>query len=707
MSLPKQNRRAWLAFTLLPLLGHAEATLEEVVVSATRLREQAQVDVPASVTVLDSQTLTDSAQQHFEEVLAQVPNLNWAAGSSRPRYFQLRGIGEREQYEGAPNSSVGFLIDDIDFSGIGMAATLFDVDQVEVLRGPQGTRLGANALAGIVAIRGAEPEDEFSVSTLAEIGDYGTHSGGVMATGPMDSLDSAWRVAAQRYVSDGFRRNAFLSRDDTNDRDETTARAKWRWQASDSAQLDLTYLYADLANGYDAFSIDNSRVTLSDDPGEDSQRVHAGAAKWRNRFASGLELTGIVTALDSNSVHAFDGDWGNASSWAPYTYDFVYRADRDRRTTTQELRLASSSDNSFAWLAGVYASQLREDIGEVSRGLLIDPDPVFGYTFAVDEYLNSAFDADTVAAFAQLDGKFASRWRWSLGLRQETRDAQYEDAGNWGGDPNRLTRDNRRRDSMWGGNGSITFAMSQHANLYAGIARGYKAGGFNLGSARATQAEFEPEFLWNYELGVKSDAADGRVYVDIVLFYMDREDVQVRSGRQLVPGDPNSFVFFTANAANGKNYGVESSIRWLPIDALELGGSLGLLRTNVVGLIDGDGNALPEREQAHAPNYQAQLNATWRGWGGWMMRIDAFAQDNYYFDIDHNQQSVPYGLLHFKLGYEAEHWSVHGWVRNVFDEAYATRGFFFGNEPPDFADKLYVQNGEPRTVGISARWSLR
>jgi outer membrane receptor protein involved in Fe transport len=320
--------------------------------------------------------------------------------------------------------------------------------------------------------------------------------------------------------------------------------------------------------------------------------------------------------------------------------------------------------------------------------------------------LSSAFDADTVAAFAQIDGAFAGRWRWSFGLRQETRKAEYEDAGNWGGDPNRITRDNERRDSMWGGNGSLTLMLSERTNGYAGVARGYKAGGFNLGSARATQAEFEPEYLWNYELGVKTLLSDW-LYVDVVAFYMDREDVQVRSGRQLIAGDPNSFVFFTANAADGKNYGVEGSFRWAPNDALVFGGSLGLLRTSVAGLIDGDGNPLPERDQAHAPNYQVQLNATWRGLGGWMARIDAFAQDDFYFDMDHNQQSESYGLMHLRVGYEAEQWSVHGWVRNAFDESYATRGFHFGNEPPDFAAKLYVQNGDPRTVGVSASWSLR
>jgi outer membrane receptor protein involved in Fe transport len=140
--------------------GESAAALDEVVVTAT-LRATPALEVPASVTVLDTATLQDAGQQHFEDVLALVPNMNWAGDTSRPRYFQLRGIGELEQYQGAPNPSVGFLIDDIDFSGLGSAATLFDVDQVEVLRGPQATRYGANALAGLIYVTSAQPEEQF------------------------------------------------------------------------------------------------------------------------------------------------------------------------------------------------------------------------------------------------------------------------------------------------------------------------------------------------------------------------------------------------------------------------------------------------------------------------------------------------------------------------------------------------------------------
>lgn len=92
-------------------------------------------------------------QPEFSEIIALTPNFTWAGGSAAPRFFQIRGIGELEQYEGAPNPSVGLVFDDLDLSGLGLPMTLFDVEQVEVLRGPQATRFGANGLAGAISLR--------------------------------------------------------------------------------------------------------------------------------------------------------------------------------------------------------------------------------------------------------------------------------------------------------------------------------------------------------------------------------------------------------------------------------------------------------------------------------------------------------------------------------------------------------------------------
>lgn len=689
------------------VLAADNQVLEEVVVTAT-LREQTLLDTPVSITVLDERTLRDAGRQHFEDVLAAVPNLNWAGGTSRPRFFQIRGIGEREQYEGAPNPSVGFLVDDIDFSGIGMPATLFDVGRIEVLRGPQGMRYGANALAGLIVLRGEEPADELGFATEVSYGEYASESVGAVATGPVEALNSAWRVSVQRYTSDGYRRDVFLHRDDTNGRDELTGRAKWRWRPSDDTTVDLTWLHAKLDNGYDGWSIDNTRVSLADRPGKDSQTSDGASLRVDTKAGSLGRLTVIAAGADSDMDYSFDGDWGNAQSWAPFTYDYFYRALRSRKTRSAEVRLASpdsQAPGSIEWLVGVYTLDLQEDLDETSVGVYVDPfdDANSG---SDDDHLFSSYDARNVAAFGQVDGWLSERWGWSFGLRGEQRTADYRDRGIKSGEP-RAT-DAAQRDRMWGGQATLHFDPSERLRLFTTVSRGYKAGGFNLGQAALLRAQFDPEYLWSIDVGAKGEWLERRLYADVTAFYMKRTDMQVSTGVQLDPvGDPNSYFFYTDNASGGRNLGLESSVRWRLTSQIEVGGTLGLLRTRYYGYRP-TGEDLSARDQAHAPRYQASLNATWRHPLGWMARVDVSAVDSFYFDVPPNPtRSTSYALTNLKIGYEADRWSVYAFGRNVFDRDYAVRGFFFGNEPPAFENKRYVQLGEPQQFGVTARWEFR
>lgn len=686
-----------------------EDVLEEVIVTAT-LRQQALVDVPASITVLDERTLRDAGRQHFEDVLSGVPNLHWAGGTSRPRYFQIRGVGEREQYVGAPNPSIGFLIDDIDFSGIGMPATLFDVERIEVLRGAQGLRYGANALAGLIVMRGQEPSDQFNVATEASVGEYDSESAGLAATGPVESLNSAWRVAVQRYRSDGFRDDSYLRRDDTNDRDELTARAKWRWRPSEDTQVDLTWLHADLDNGYDGWSIDNSRRSLADRPGKDAQKSDGASLRVQTDAGSIGRLSVVASASDSDIDYSFDEDWGNAQSWAPYTYDYFYRSLRNRKARSIEARLTSDAAQSagdIAWLAGVYALDVDERVDESRVGVYVDPfEPDF--SGSTNDLLHSQYDATNVAVFGQLEGWLTQRWGWSFGLRGEQRSADYRERGFMTGATRATVAEEDER--MWGGQATLHFDPQDHLRLFATLSRGYKAGGFNLGRGALIRPRFAPEYLLSLDVGAKGEWLDGRLYADVTAFYMKRDDMQVSTGVQI--DALSGYFFITDNASTGKNLGVESSVRWRVGEQWEIGGTLGLLRTQYSGYRRTVAD-LSDRDQAYAPEYQVSVNATWRHPLGWMARVDVSAVDDYYFDVpsddprENNHRADASALTHVKAGYEADRWSVYAWARNVFDEDYVIRGFYFANEPPFLESKRYTQLGEPRQFGITARWEFR
>lgn len=709
---------AFVAFFLtIALLGRsahaADSTatadgLQEVVVSATLLRDEPVQSVPASITVLDSATLKAIGEQHFEDVIGMVPNLNWSGDTNRPRYFQIRGIGELDEYQGAPNPSVGFLIDDIDFSGIGTVGTLFDMDHIEVLRGPQGTRYGANALGGLIAMQSAAPADEFGARVELSGGDYDTRSYGAMVTGPVSALDSSFRIAVQQYSSDGFYRNEYLGRDSTDGDDELTLRARWRFQPADDLRLDLTVFDIRVNDGYDAWDLANNRVTQTDQPGQDAQDSAAGSLKVTYSGLGPTTLTFIGTFANSHIRYSFDSDFGNPVLWAPITYQYSDSQVRERRTHSLELRLANTTAAPVNWLVGLYQLDLSESLADSEPGLYADPNDPASDSDSLN-VTDSHFHSVNLAVFAALDGMLGHRWHWTVGARAERRSADYHDVSDDLNDPDSLTHAFAPVDHLWGGNASLEYQATPGQNLYLSLGRGYKAGGFNLGPGLpGNQILFQPESDVNLETGYKADLFTHRLRVDADVFYTHRTGLQLQTGEQLVPNDPTTFVLYNVNAPSGRNYGVESDLAWTPVDVIELGASMGLLNSSYHGLTL-NGEALPDRALPHAPSWQGSLSATLHGTGGVYLRADLTGRGSFYYDLPalDPYTSHAYVLLNLKAGVIRDRWSADVWVRNVTDRNYAVRGFYFGDVPPDFANQQFVQLGAPRQVGATVSYSFK
>ena len=593
---------------------------DEMIVST--FRETGAERLPASVTVIDAATLQKTSVQHFEELIAQVPNLNFSGDGNRARYFQIRGIGELEQYQGAPNPSVGFIVDDIDLSGLGSAATLFDIDQVDVLRGPQGSRFGANALAGLIYVKSAEPTETFESRIEATAGSEDTWGLGGVVSGPAGDA-AAYRVSLNQFKSDGFQRNVTLGRDDTNGYDELTGRAKLRVTLGEDWRLDLTGLYADIDNGYDAFAVDNNgSVTFSDKPGEDAQETVAGSLRVTGSLPAGMTFIGITGAAATDWTFSFDGDWGSDEFWdtpefGNSIYDFFQSTDRERDTVSQEFRLLSGDDSRLLgvvdWLVGVYGLRLDEDLAQFDAFR----DGV-GCVQPCESNFASRYEADTLAVFGELGLPFATNWQLDLGLRVERWEAEYTD------DNVRFSPD----DELWGGHVNLGYQWTEAALLYGRIARGYKAGGFNLDpNTPADFVFFADESLLNYELGVKILAADGNVRADLAIYVMDRDDAQVRTSVQVTPGDPNSFFFLTDNAEDVRNLGLETSLDWQVLENWQLFGALGLQDTEIRSFPGAA--ALEGRSLAHAPAWNFQLGAEWQQQQGWFVRGDVTGMDEF------------------------------------------------------------------------------
>jgi iron complex outermembrane receptor protein len=696
------QRRILAALTLGCLtatLAYADDDLDEVVITAS-LRPTSVANLAQSVTVLDRDTLQTAGVQHFEDVLGLIPDLNWAAGTSRPRFFQLRGIGEVEQYQGAPNPSVGLLIDDIDFSGVGMPATLFDTQQIEVLRGPQGTSYGANALAGLINVRTADPGSQFELHGELTGGTYDTRAIGLVVGDGLESGEAGWRVAAQQYRSDGFRHDVFYNMNTSNGYDEGTLRGKLHWQISPALQADLTLMHVNIDNGYDAWSIYNTYNTYSNQPGRDAQLSNGLALRLVASIDGVGELRSVSSIASSSIVYSFDGDWGNDGLWGPYApYDYFQSDNRDRRTFAEDLRITGDPSRALfgavRWLAGVYALRLTE-----SDHLAYVFDDT--YNGAGSSTLDSFYGATNLALYGSLDADLGPRSSVSAGLRLERREAHYEDSAD------AATPFPRQGNDMLGGNLSWTRSIGDGKHLYATLARGYKGGGFNIGSQiLSEQRSFGPESLWNLETGLKYARAGSALQLQVDLFYMRRQHMQVYLSQQLQPNNPLAFVFFNQNAADGENFGLESQGSYRLDDHWQISGSAALLHTRYLG-VSGvfDSLAIDGRAQPFAPGYELSAAVEYRTLQGWFARLDSHALDSFYYYTSDAQTSHSYHLENLRLGYRRGAWTASAWLRNLFGVHYAQQGFYFGLVPPNFPTQSFLQQGDPRQFGVTIDYDL-
>lgn len=689
MSLQRLFIRRLLAISTLPCASFvcAQPVLEEIIVTAD-FRQAAVDDIPASIAVVDAEVMARKNAQHLEDILLNAPNVNLASGASRARFIQIRGIGERGQFSEPLNSSVGVMIDGVDFSGIGTAGMLYDMEQVEVLMGPQGTRYGSNALAGLINMQTKAPQPETGYGVQLQAANAGERGVAGFLTGPATD-DLFFRVSGQKLESDGFSNNLFFGRP-TNTREETTLRGKLRWFMTDTEQLDFTAAMIDLDNGYDAFSLDNIRDTLSDEPGFDRQDSKLASINFSTSRLDPFALEVLGGFAVSDIAYGYDEDWVY-TGFHPFEYSSTDKYYRDRETISGEVRLVSSDAGALlggrtSWVAGIYS--LHQDV-DLARD----------YTF-LPALFTSRFIIDRLAVYADTTTTLTDRLSLDIGLRSERFSAEYQDSNGLNFSPN---------DDLFGGKISLNYALPGSSLLYASASRGYKSGGFNTdGSLDADLREFSAETLWNYEAGFKGLLLDNRLQMQAALFWMDRDDVQISSSTVRMRTDGSSeFIDFIGNAAGGTNRGVEVSAQWQSADNWSLYGNLGLLDADYEDFINSAGDNLDGRQQAHAPDYQYTVGMAYDFDANLSLDVNVQGRDAFYFSDSHDVRSDSYALLNASLRYQRDAMTVTLWGRNLTDEDYFVRGFYFGNDPrDDYTAKGYTQLGEPVRYGLTVNFDF-
>ena len=670
-------------------------TLDPIVVSSD-FREKTLSQTTNSVTVIGEEKLYDKSSQAFEEVIGQVPNVNFTSGASRAHYIQIRGIGERSQFSTPVNPSVGINIDGIDFSQSALGVTMFDVKQIEVLKGPQGTTFGANGMAGVINIQSNEPTKETQGHIEATVGDYNTQAFGVAVGGTLIEDVLLGRISVYKNSSDGFMENSFLNKEDTQNIDELTTKAQLRWFASDNHTIDLNFIHLDVDNGYDAFTFDNSRTSHADEPGRDTQKTNAFALKSTYQVNPKMHLISKVSHSTSDLEYSYDEDWSYVGEFddSLYPYSSFDQYLRDRKLTDVDVRLVSDADGrifngSTDWTIGAYYKDSTEDLTR-------------NYTY-LDGAFTSNYETQNKAIYGQLDTAINTKLTLVTGLRVEAWEAQYNDS-----DAVAIDTD----ETLVGGKIGLNYQEASNRLYYVNLSKGYKPGGVNADNSLNSEARaYETETLWNLEAGLNSNHFDNTLISRLNIFYGKRKDQQVKSSVVNVREDGSTqFIDYLANAAEGTYYGLESTLNYYPTESLHLYSSIGLLQAEFDDYVDPNPSAIDMngRAPAQSPEYQYNVGFGYNFAASWIFKANVEGKGSYYFSNRHNAESDSYTLVNSSLEYTHGDFSVALWVRNIADTEYQVRGFgSFGNNPGNgYETELYTQQGAPRTAGLTVSYDF-
>jgi outer membrane receptor protein involved in Fe transport len=502
------------------------------------------------------------------------------------------------------------------------------------------------------------------------------------------------RVAVQQSESDGFRRNLTLNRD-TNARDELSARLRLTWNPNPLWRWEAAVVVADFDNGFDEFALDNNgKNTYSDQPGRDAQRSVAASLRGSYSGWDGVRFSTVTSGAHTRSRYSYDDDW-TAASYMGFS-DLV----RSRWVVNQELRLDSNPTTATTgwvkrWTLGAFYS----DVGEWSRYTNEDPWDLRG--------LKTVYQAENASLFGQIQHDFTPSSRLIVGLRTERIElsgdglkTRYE---KWSGNTRTPVAIHPSfDDTLFGGKLTLEHDLSDHELVFASVTRGYKAGGVNVDARIDVTTDpliYDTETLWNWEAGLRGHWI-AQLTGEVTAFYTQRQDTQVRDSA----GFGGSYRFFTDNGGDSHVYGLEASGAYAFTKAWSLRGSLALMRSELDRFTLSNGNTGGGRVLANTPRYGYTVGIRYDEGSGFFGSVDLIGRAKQFDSNNQNESRRAFRIVNASIGYAWDRWAFTVWAKNLLDEEYDKRVYFFGNEDPDYIETRYEDRADPRQIGVTAAY---
>ncbi len=679
--------------------------LEEIVVTAQRRAENTQ-DVPLTVSAISASALNSINATTLQDVALLVSGFQGPGTSDRTEPH-LRGIGTQYSTPGNENA-VAFYIDDIYITDLNNALLqLNDVDQVEVLKGPQGTLFGRNTTGGLISITTRTPGDKFEAEAQAGYANFETASGSVYLAGPISEHIAANLSVADTHQGTGWGTNLADGQPAYKTDRDLAARSKWVFDFSGDTKLTLIGDYAEHlgSDGQDQRQIAGT-TSLFGTPGI--------ATGWNiNSDVDGhtnAQTRGLSARLDHDfgfaTLSSITGYRGNSQEYAKLDGDLtplplvIVSQALTTSTYSEELKLASQSGGPFVWTTGLYYYHSKDDSAVNSSGLAL---PV------LDAFADGHQTTKSYALYAQGTHAVSDSTHFTLGGRytREDRDLEQGASVTVPGPVVIPAPNSAARQS----NNPVTWrvALDNHLSRdvmdYVSVSRGFKSGGFNL--LTPGSPAFAPETLTTYEIGLKSLMLDRRVRVNLAAFYNDYSNIQVAkygvASIELV------------NGATAKTYGLDADFEVLLTQHFTISGGLEALHATFTRFEDAtistplptggysqvqgsvDGNHLPQ-----APDFSGTVLGTYSiptQAGEFRLAASYAYNSETFFEPDNRLSQGAYGLVGASLLWidPSKHLTVQGWGKNLTNEQVAAA------EGTNVLNTVIALNA-PRTYGVTVAY---
>ncbi|WP_317930423.1 TonB-dependent receptor [Halioxenophilus sp. WMMB6] len=724
------------------------AQIEEVVVTAQK-RSQDLQDVPIAVTAMNADMLKDAGISNVTGIAARTPGFSMGEFNPAQPQLYIRGIGSNGDGAASGEQSVAMFIDGVYVNrSAGTGLELFDIQSIEVLRGPQGTLWGKNAIAGAINVTTRKPSDQFEAAAEFTLGNLGVSNLRSMIAGPLtDKLNG--KLSLNTKQRDPYVQSVVDSSIETGDVDSQGARAQLNYLASDNLEFLFTANYGTDERGGNA-SISDATVGITGQaltqaiaegyPEADfyeNYQSYRGYSDMENSGASlkvdwqqELYTLSSLTAYTSNKAKFAQAGMAVApeifynygsfsvSALGPFAgVSIVNPVDETSEMFSQELRLAGELNN-VTWQAGAYYAEEDTDRTEGNVldapafliGTLGDPLLALAYSPSVDQ-ARQQNTTTTYALFTEATYSVSDALDLTLGLRytQETKD--YSNSGSMRSlnDPSLpvLTSEYQAKETWDAPTYRLVanYRFNNDVMTYASVATGFKSGGFGISTplSPALGEPFNEEQALNYELGFKSTLLDSKLRLNAALFRTEYKDLQIL--QQFLCEECTIAPLITKNAGEALSQGVELELTYLLTDHFTASANYSYLEAEFVDLegtlANDEGNKL---RNAPRNTYNAVLAYdTDLSFGGFLKaRLEYIHKEKAYQDTVNNEYAaIPeYRLFNGRLAYTSanENWEVALFGNNLMNEEYYLHNFSL---PPFGA--VHVP-GLPRNYGVTVTW---